>query len=108
MHLMDEGTNIRNSLIFVIFRAFRGFQFSFQGSQSSRSPPVVWRGRTVPDAGSRHAYNGFWQGMGLSVFVYPFLPIRFCVSVLVANKVLSRQSYRQSSQIIPAPAAAVT
>jgi hypothetical protein len=31
MHLMDEGTNIRNSLIFVIFRAFRGFQFSFQG-----------------------------------------------------------------------------
>jgi hypothetical protein len=83
-------------------------KFVSDHSKSSRSPPVVWRGRTVPDAGSRHAYNGFWQGMGVSVFVYPFLPIRFCVSVFVANQVLSRQSNRQSSQIIPAPAAAVT
>jgi hypothetical protein len=53
-------------------------KFVSDHSKSSRSPPVVWRGRTVPDAGSRHAYNGFWPGMGLSVFAYPFLCIGSC------------------------------
>jgi hypothetical protein len=71
-------------------------KFVSDHSKSSRSPPVVWRGRTVPDAGSRHAYNGFWQGMGVSVFVYRFLlRTRSCHANQIAKVLKSSRRLRR-------------